>query len=105
MYDNGDEEEILLVEFRKQQRLYAREGMYNTEGNPNQPAIQQPHPAPPPSPSTTKKDNMKRKTIQKQTKKKSGKKKTKKTKKTVLPTSKLHNTHGNTVVTYDNYTP
>ena len=34
-YNNGDEEEILLVEFRKRQRLYSRERMYDTEGNPN----------------------------------------------------------------------
>ena len=49
-----------------------------------------------------KKDNTKkRKTVQKQTKKK----KTKKMDKTAIPTSKLHNTDGNTVVMHGNYTP
>ena len=46
----------------------------------------------------------KRKTVQKQTKKKKTKK-MKKTDKTSLPTSKLHNADGNTVVTHGNFTP
>ena len=106
MYDNKDEEEILIDEFRKRQTLYAREGIYDTKDNSNRPAVQQPQPPPPKPPSTTKEDNMKKqKTIQKQTKKKSGKKKTKKTDKIVLPTSKLHNADGNTAVTHGNCTP
>ena len=101
VYDNKDEEEILVDEFRKQQKLYAKERMYDPKGNPNQPAIQRPQPLPPKPPSITKKDNIKkRKTVQKQTKKK----KTKKTDKTALPTSKLHDTDGDTVVTHGNYT-
>ena len=84
------------------QKLYAKEGIYDPVGNPNQPAIQQPQLAPP---STTKKDNIKRKTIGKQTQKKRGEKKTKKTDKTAVPTPKLHNADGNTVVTHGNYIP
>ena len=38
-------------------------------------------------------------------KKEEWKKKTKKIDKTALPTSKLHNADGNTVVTHENYTP
>ena len=65
MYDNEDKEEILLDKFRKWQKMYAKEGKYDTVGNPNQPAIQRPQPAPPQPPSTTKKGNTKkRKTIQ-----------------------------------------
>ena len=106
VYDNKDKEEILIDEFRKRQRLYVREEMYDTKGNPKRPAIQKPQPAPPKQPSTTKKDNTKKwKTVQKQTKKNGGKKKTKKTDKTALPTSKLHDADGNTVVTHGNYTP
>ena len=78
VYYNKEEEEMLIDEFRKQQRLYTREGIYDIKGNPNQPAIQPPPPPPPPPPkppSTTKKNNTKkRKTVQKQTKKKSDKK-------------------------------
>ena len=40
VYDNKDKEEILVDEFRKQQRLYTREEMYDTKGNPNRPPIQ-----------------------------------------------------------------
>ena len=99
VYDNKDKEELLAVDFRKQQRLYAKEGMYDPKGNPNQPPIQQPQPPPPKPPSTTKKDHTKKwKIVQKQTKKK-------KTDKTALSTSKLHEANGNTVVTHGNYTP
>lgn len=95
--DNKDNEEILIDEFRKRQRLYAREGIFDTKRNPNRPPIQQPQPPP-----TTNKDNTKkRKTVHKHTKKK----KTKKTDKTALQTSKLHHADGNTVVTHGNYTP
>ena len=68
--------------------LCARKGIYDTKGNPDQPAIQQPQPQ-----------------QVKQTKKKSGKKKMKKTDKTALPTSKFHDANGNTVVMHRNYLP
>ena len=65
VYDNEDKEEILLDEFRKRQKLYAKEGEYDTVGNPNQPAIQQPLPTSPQPTSNTKKDNTKKwKTVQ-----------------------------------------
>ena len=64
-----DKEELLPVDFIKQQKLYAKGGMYDTKGNPNQPAIQQPQPPPPKPPkppSTTKKENAKKlKSVQK----------------------------------------
>ena len=104
VYDNTDEEELLAVDFHKRQKMYAKEGMYDLKGN----VIQRP--PPPPPPSTTKKDNMKKgESVQKQTTKKTKKKtkktKTKKTDKTALPTSKLHDANGNTIVTHGNYTP
>ena len=42
VYNNGDEEEILLAVLYQQQKLYAKEEKYDTLGNPNQPATQQP---------------------------------------------------------------
>ena len=58
---------------------------------------------PPKLPSTTKKDNTrKQKSVPKQTTKKT---KTKKTDKTALPTPKLHDADGNTVVMHGNYNP
>ena len=38
VYDNTDEEELLAGDFHKQQKLYAKEGMYDPKGN----AIQRP---------------------------------------------------------------
>ena len=58
VYDNGDEEEILLAVLYQRQKLYAKEGKYDTIGNQNQPAIERPQPSPS---STTKKDNNKKK--------------------------------------------
>ena len=79
--------------------MYAREGIYDSKGN----ATQRPPPSPPKLPSTTKKDNTKkRKSVQKQLTKKT-KTKTKKTDKTALPTPKLQDADGNTVVTHENY--
>ena len=99
VYDNNDVEDILAVDFHKRQKSYAKKGMYDPKGN----AIQRPPPSPPKLPSTTKKDNMKkRKSVQKQTTKKT-KTKTKKTDKTALPTPKLHNDGGDTIVTHGNY--
>ena len=56
VYDNTDVEDILAVDFRKRQKLYAKEGMYDPKGN----AIQQPPLLPPKLPSMTKKDNTKK---------------------------------------------
>ena len=56
MYDNTDVEEILAVDFYKRQKLYAKEGIYDPNGN----AIQQPPPLSPKPSSTTKKDNTKK---------------------------------------------
>ena len=39
VYDNNDSEDVLLPELRNRQNLYAREGIYDILGNPNQPAI------------------------------------------------------------------
>ena len=58
MYDYEEKEEIFIDKFRKRQKLYAKEEKYDIHdivSNPNQPAIQQPQPAPPQPPSTTKK--------------------------------------------------
>ena len=67
VYDNKDKEELLVVDFRKQQKLYAKERMYGPKINSNQPPIQQPQPPPLKPPSTTKKDNTKKqKSVQKQ---------------------------------------
>ena len=42
VHDNGDEEEILLAVLYQRQKLYAKEGKYDTIGNPNPIAIQPP---------------------------------------------------------------
>ena len=47
----------------------------------------------------------KRKLVQKQTKKTKTKKTKTKTKKTALPTPKLYDANGNSIVTYEHYTP
>ena len=105
MYDNKDEEELLAVDFQKRQRMYAKEGMYDPKGNVNRPPIQQPQPPPPKPLSTTKKGNAKkRKSVQNQTRKKKTKK-MKKTDKTALPTSKLYDANGDTVVTHETILP
>ena len=123
MYNNGDEEEILLAVLYQRQKLYAKEGQYDTIGNSNPIAIPPPQPTPP---STTKKSNTKRprppstkKKPPPPTKKKSPtstkkkkikpttkkKKKKKNNNKESLPTPKLHNADEETVVTHGNYTP